>query len=78
MIQEQRCDASGQIVDLAAPELAPEGWNDHAPPAPLAAPTDASIYELHVRDFSATDDSVPASMRGKYLAFAEQDTAGAA
>ncbi|HYU86757.1 MAG TPA: pullulanase-type alpha-1,6-glucosidase, partial [Kribbellaceae bacterium] len=34
-----------------------------------------TIYELHVRDFSATDTTVPAAHRGKYLAFAD-DGAG--
>ncbi|KAK9832555.1 hypothetical protein WJX81_008597 [Elliptochloris bilobata] len=68
--------ARSQIVDLAAPELAPEGWADHVGPARLASPTDASIYELHVRDFSASDASVPAHLRGKFMAFAEQGTAG--
>ena len=29
----------------------------------------ASIYELHVRDFSASDSSVPADLRGTYAAF---------
>ena len=29
----------------------------------------ASIYELHVRDFSASDSSVPAAQRGTYAAF---------
>ena len=65
-----------QVVNMAAAELAPEGWADHERPARLAAPTDASIYELHVRDFSASDATVPARLRGKYLAFAETDTAG--
>ncbi len=69
--------ATVQIVDMAAAELAPEAWADHAGPARLAASTDASIYELHVRDFSVSDATVPAPLRGKYLAFAESDTAGA-
>ena len=69
--------ARAQIVDLAAPELAPEGWVGHARPGRLAAPTDASIYELHVRDFSASDATVPAPHRGKYAAFAQRGTAGA-
>ena len=65
-----------QVVDMAAAELAPEGWAGHERPARLAAPTDASIYELHVRDFSVSDATVPARLRGKYLAFGEADTAG--
>ena len=32
--------------------------------------TDISVYELHVRDFSASDASVPERLRGKYRAFA--------
>lgn len=63
-----------QIVNLADPELAPEGWDTLAKP-PLAAPEDAVIYELHVRDFSVFDGTVPAAHRGTYLAFTE-DTDG--
>eukprot|EP00959_Pyramimonas_sp_CCMP1952_P004505 94285-Pyramimonas_sp.AAC.1 len=40
------------IADLAAADLAPEGWGSlAAEKPPLEAFTDASIYELHVRDF---------------------------
>ena len=35
-----------------------------------------AIYELHVRDFSASDDSVPAAHRGKYLAFTDSNSNG--
>ena len=31
-------------------------------------------YELHIRDFSAMDLSVPEHLRGKYLAFAQPDS----
>ena len=34
----------------------------------------ACRYELHIRDFSAMDESVPEALRGKYLAFAEPDS----
>jgi pullulanase-type alpha-1,6-glucosidase len=57
-----------QIVNLADPSLAPAGWDALVKP-PLAAPEDAVVYELHVRDFSAADPSVPDSLRGTYLAF---------
>ena len=30
-----------------------------------------TIYELHLRDFSINDASVPAAHRGKYLAFTD-------
>ena len=36
---------------------------------PLDAPEDISIYELHVRDFSANDPTVPAGERGTFRAF---------
>lgn len=48
--------------------LMPEGWREHASPA-IAGDVDTSVYELHVRDFSASDSTVPAALRGKYLAF---------
>ena len=35
-----------------------------------------TIYELHVRDFSINDASVPAAHRGKYLAFTEGSSNG--
>ncbi|MEK7785930.1 MAG: DUF3372 domain-containing protein, partial [Chloroflexota bacterium] len=57
-----------QIVDLADSALMPDGWADTAKP-PLAAPEDAVIYELHIRDFSISDPSVPEELRGTYEAF---------
>jgi pullulanase len=39
-----------------------------------ADPTDISLYELHIRDFSASDETVPAHLRGKYLAFSSNAT----
>ena len=64
-----------QIVDLAADELEPKGWDKLKKPA-LEAPEDAVIYELHIRDFSAFDESVPADLRGTYLAFTEKESNG--
>lgn len=43
---------------------------------PLSHRGDAVIYELHVRDFSANDETVPARLRGKYLAFEQLGTHG--
>ncbi|MGI8561566.1 MAG: alpha-1,6-glucosidase domain-containing protein [Luteimonas sp.] len=64
------------FADLDAAALKPGGW-DHAPrPAPLAAQVDMTIYELHVRDFSRGDASVPPEHRGKYLAFGEHGSHG--
>ena len=66
-----------QVVDLDDPALAPPGWAELVK-APLADPVDAVIYELHVRDFSAVDTTVPADLRGTYAAFGLQGTAGVA
>lgn len=51
------------------PELAPEGWTQEVflPQVPY---TDISVYEVHIRDFSASDETVPEHLRGKYIAFA--------
>lgn len=64
-----------QIVNLADPGLMPEGWETLTKP-PLSAPEDIVVYELHVRDFSANDSTVPAEHRGKYLAFTDTDSNG--
>jgi pullulanase-type alpha-1,6-glucosidase len=64
-----------QIVNLEDPALKPEGWDGVTKPL-LAAPEDIVIYELHVRDFSARDESVPEELRGTYLAFTEAESAG--
>ncbi|WP_255516310.1 pullulanase-type alpha-1,6-glucosidase [Luteimonas suaedae] len=62
-------------VDLDAPALKPDGWDAAAAPA-IAAQTDMTIYELHVRDFSRDDASVSEANRGKYLAFTESGSDG--
>ncbi len=64
------------VVDLQSPQTKPAGWDLGAPPATVAAPSDLSIYELHVRDFSINDATVPAAKRGKYLAFTETGSNG--
>lgn len=65
----------GQIVDLSDAALKPAGWDDIQKPA-LAAPEDIVLYELHIRDFSSFDMSVPAELRGTYRAFTLPDSAG--
>ncbi|HEY5247911.1 MAG TPA: pullulanase-type alpha-1,6-glucosidase, partial [Dermatophilaceae bacterium] len=57
-------------VDLADPTLKPAIWSGSAAPA-LKQRVDQTIYELHVRDFSIGDPSVPVAHRGSYLAFAD-------
>lgn len=63
------------LIALDDPAYMPEGWLDLDKPA-LAHPTDVSIYELHVRDFSIWDETVPAAHRGRFLAFTEPVSAG--
>ena len=67
--------ARSVIADLRSAELQPDGWRDLIPPAP-EHPVDTSIYELHVRDFSISDPTVPEPHRGGYLAFTHRDSAG--
>jgi len=64
------------IADLDAPNLKPQGWDETRPPATVQAQTDMVIYELHVRDFSLIDATVPAAKRGKYSAFSEMNSNG--
>ncbi|MEU5278644.1 pullulanase-type alpha-1,6-glucosidase [Streptomyces asoensis] len=63
------------VVDLGARSLAPSGWS--ALKKPKAVPLkDAQIQELHVRDFSVADTTVPAKDRGTYLAFTDKNSDG--
>jgi pullulanase-type alpha-1,6-glucosidase len=62
-------------ADLSAASLTPAGWSRLAKPA-LAQPENSTIYELHVRDFSIADETVPAAERGTYLGFTHPDSAG--
>ncbi len=64
-----------QIVDLQSAELQPEGWTSLEKP-PLASTRDSSVYELHMRDFSVGDETVPEEERGTYLAFTHPDSNG--
>jgi pullulanase-type alpha-1,6-glucosidase len=64
------------VASLDASNLKPTGWDTSTAPAKVADPVDMSIYELHVRDFSANDSSVPAEQRGKYLAFTNASSNG--
>jgi pullulanase len=63
------------IIDLNDPALIPDGWDELEKPA-VNAPEDIVLYELHVRDFSAFDESVPEGVRGTFAAFAEEETNG--
>ncbi len=63
------------MVDLKDPALRPSGWSGLRPPR-IAQPEDRNIYELHIRDFSIGDATVPVAERGTYRAFTHDDAAG--
>jgi pullulanase len=64
-----------QIVDLGSAALAPAGWSSTRAPAPIPSARQ-EIQELHIRDFSVADGTVPAGDRGGYLAFTDTGSAG--
>ncbi|WP_082821252.1 alpha-1,6-glucosidase domain-containing protein [Gemmatimonas phototrophica] len=67
--------ARSVVVNLQHPTLVPDGWGQRRAP-PLTNATDQVIYELHVRDFSVQDSTVPAAHRGRYLAFTDTASVG--
>ncbi|TFD71835.1 pullulanase-type alpha-1,6-glucosidase [Cryobacterium sp. Hb1] len=62
------------FVDLANKDYRPKKWQKAESPT-IDNPVDRSIYELHVRDFSISDETVPEALRGTYGAF-DVDSAG--
>lgn len=64
-----------QILDLNDPALMPVDWHNSVKP-PLEAPEDIVVYELHIRDFSVFDATVPEAYRGTYMAFTVPDSNG--
>jgi pullulanase len=64
-----------RITDLESDETKPDGWDEHTSP-PLRSFSDLSLYELHIRDFSINDPTVPAAHRGLYEAFDDQNSNG--
>ncbi|MGQ4416931.1 pullulanase-type alpha-1,6-glucosidase, partial [Streptomyces sp. SAS_269] len=63
------------VVDLNDRTLAPGGWS--ALRKPKAVPLkDAQIQELHIRDYSVADKTVPAKDQGTYLAFTDKNSDG--
>ncbi|MFN8671989.1 MAG: pullulanase-type alpha-1,6-glucosidase [Candidatus Sericytochromatia bacterium] len=64
-----------QIANLNDQHNMPEGWETYEKPE-LNSFNDISLYELHMRDFSAKDETVPKKLRGKYLAFTQQNSNG--
>ncbi|HSH00980.1 MAG TPA: pullulanase-type alpha-1,6-glucosidase [Anaerolineae bacterium] len=64
-----------QLIDPAADNWQPTNWNNYTKP-PLNSPLDSVIYELHIRDFSIFDESVPADHRGTFMAFTHRNSNG--
>lgn len=65
-----------QIVNIHNDSsLMPSQWKA-LKKSPFRNPEDMVIYELHLRDFSRDDSSVPRSLQGKYKAFALKDSYG--
>ncbi len=64
----------GVLVDLDDARYRPRQWERTA--QPVVRPVDQTIYELHVRDFSVSDTTVPAGLRGTYGAFAVRSSDG--
>jgi pullulanase len=64
-----------RITDLDDPQTKPPSWDLQTSP-PLASLNDLSIYELHIRDFSVGDSTVPVGHRGTYEAFTDLNSDG--
>lgn len=63
------------VTDLDDKALAPGGWSSYT--KPKAVPLkDAQIQELHIRDFSVADPTVPVQDQGTYLAFTDKHSDG--
>jgi pullulanase len=63
-------------IDLNDADLKPVGWSTVHARHRVEHAVDMSIYELHVRDFSASDQTVSPTARGKYVAFKEKNSRG--
>ncbi|WP_434597918.1 pullulanase-type alpha-1,6-glucosidase [Streptomyces sp. A5-4] len=64
-----------EIIDLDDPATAPRGWENNRSPKAIA-PGQQQIQEIHLRDFSAADEQVPAAERGTYSALTHPKSAG--
>ncbi|ONM18918.1 pullulanase-type starch debranching enzyme1 [Zea mays] len=65
------------LVDINNETLKPLAWDGLAAEKPrLDSFSDISIYELHIRDFSAHDSTVDCPFRGGFCAFTFQDSVG--
>eukprot|EP00899_Mesostigma_viride_P029428 jgi/Mesvir1/9670/Mv12155-RA.1 len=65
------------ICDLTNKSLCPPDWATLSSRKPaMGGPLDITLYELHVRDFSAFDKTVPEKYRGGFMAFTEKESSG--
>jgi pullulanase len=64
-----------RITDLNDSSTKPQGWDWTQSPW-LDSLSDFSVYELHVREFSVADSSVPTQYQGTYLAFTNPESYG--
>ena len=63
------------MLDLEDERWAPEVWS--STPAPKVSEfARQTIYELHLRDFSAGDEKLPEALRGSYAAVGHPDSQG--
>ncbi len=66
-----------QFADLKNDsDLKPTGWDELIKELPF--PTDITLYEAHMRDFSIIDQTVPEEHRGTYMAFTHNGENGSA
>ncbi|WP_295801057.1 pullulanase-type alpha-1,6-glucosidase [uncultured Microbulbifer sp.] len=70
-----RNSGKSQVINLDDRDLQPRGWQRLHKPR-LQNPEDISLYELHVRDFSIGDETVPEAERGTFKAFARHNSDG--
>jgi pullulanase len=63
-------------IDLNDASLKPAKWSKVNARHRVKHATDMTIYELHVRDFSMSDESVRTIARGKYVAFKQTNSRG--
>ncbi len=64
-----------RITDLDSEDTKPRHWDQSTSPS-LNSLGDSSIYELHIRDFSIGDATVPVTQQGTYEAFTDLQSNG--
>ncbi len=64
-----------QLISLDDVAFMPADWQTYEKPTSVA-PEEIVIYELHIRDFSVNDSTVPEEFKGTFKAFTLEDTAG--